>query len=193
MRCKTARRSQSPVPPPARTGFTLARPGWAGCLSIAALLGGISTVHAENSAFSDATLDFELAANERFIRLSDLPPQVSVVNFWRSDCPPCVRELPALLRSAEAHAGRARVVAVALQRPAETERAPAPARAALRSPLLLLHGPSEPRGLLARFGNRSGALPYTLVLTPDRRPCARHSGEIGEQWLHQAIARCQTA
>ena len=193
MRCKPGGPSRLPVPAHARTGFAAHQGVLPALFCATLLLSGLSTVHAENPAFSSQALDFELAASDGFVRLADLPPRVSVINFWRSDCPPCVRELPALARVAERQAGQARIVAVALQRPVETERAPAAARAALRPPLLLLHGPSEPRGLLARFGNRSGALPYTLVLTPDRRPCARHSGEIGEPWLLQAIARCQSA
>lgn len=133
-------------------------------------------------------LDFELSDGSVFVRLSTLPSRTTVVNFWRSDCPPCVRELPLL--AASAGQGKARVVAVALQRPYETANAPGGVLTALQPPVQLLHGPSEPRGLLARFGNRAGALPYTVVLDAQRRPCARQTGEVTAEWLNAAIHRC---
>ena len=39
-------------------------------------------------------LDFELSDGARFVRLAALPERPTVVNFWRADCPPCLRELP---------------------------------------------------------------------------------------------------
>lgn len=47
-----------------------------------------------------AALDFELSDGRAFVRLADLPKRVTVVNFWRSDCPPCVREMPLLADTA---------------------------------------------------------------------------------------------
>lgn len=133
-------------------------------------------------------LDFELSDGARFVRLAALPERPTVVNFWRADCPPCLRELPLL--SALASQGTARVITIALQRPSETANAPEHVLNALRPPLLALHGPSEPRGLLARFGNRSGALPHTVILNAHRHSCAHHSGEINAHWLQQQLALC---
>jgi thiol-disulfide isomerase/thioredoxin len=135
-----------------------------------------------------APLDFELAGNRQFVRLSDLPAQTTLINFWRSDCPPCVREMPLLAELARS--GKVRVVTVALQRPYETAAAPAAILDALKLPLLSLHGPSEPRGLLARFGNPHGALPHTILLNPLRHPCGQHTGELSPAWLAKAQARC---
>lgn len=137
---------------------------------------------------SAAALDFELAGEAGFVRLSELPPRTTVVNFWRADCPPCLRELPHL--AALARAGQARVVAVAVQRPSETLVAPDSAQAALVPPVLSLHAPSEPRGLLARFGNPKQALPHTVVLDAARRPCAGKTGEIDDVWLTAALQQC---
>lgn len=135
-----------------------------------------------------SALDFELSDGQRFVRLAELPPRLTVINFWRADCPPCVRELPALAELAQR--GEARVITIALQRPAETAAAPAVVQAALQAPLTLLHGPSDPRGLLARFGDHSGALPHTVVLDAERRPCAQRSGEINAAWLTAALGLC---
>lgn len=133
-------------------------------------------------------LDFELSDGRRFVRLSDLPPRPTVVNFWRTDCPACIREMPAL-----ADFGRrtgTRVVAVALQSAGDTLAAPGIVLDALRPPVLALSGPREPRGLLARFGNPAGVLPFTAVVGGDRRPCARRAGEIDNAWLAATLARC---
>lgn len=133
-------------------------------------------------------LDFDLSDGQRFISLSELPAMPTVVNFWRADCPPCVREMPAL--AALAREGKVRVVTIALQKPSETTAAPAAIQTALQPPLLSLHGPSEPRGLLARFGNRAGALPHTVILDTARRACVQRTGEINHRWLVDNLATC---
>lgn len=154
-----------------------------------ALVAGLlfhASVHAENSPI--AALDFELSDGRQFVRLSKLPPALTVLNFWRADCPPCVREMPLL--AAFARDDKARVITVALQKPAETLAAPAAVLSALAPPLIALSGPSEPRGLLARFGNPHGALPHTVVLDAQRHVCAQRTGEIDESWLRMALNRC---
>lgn len=133
-------------------------------------------------------LDFELSDGRRFVTLSSLQAMPTVVNFWRADCPPCLREMPEL--AALARSGKARVITIALQRPSETAAAPAAIQAALQLPLLSLHGPGEPRGLLARFGNRIGALPHTVILDTERRACVQRTGEINHQWLASSLATC---
>lgn len=156
------------------------------CVLFALWAGSPATNGAETAK---TALDFDLSNGHRFVRLADLPPQVTVVNFWRYDCPPCLREMPVL--ATLARSGTARILTVALHRQAEDMLAPSAVRQALAS-VETLYGPSEPRGLLARFGNPVGALPHTVVLDPARRRCAIRSGEIDAQWLAAAITRCQT-
>ena len=156
---------------------------------ILSLLAQTSTALATDPpSVTKAALDFELSDGHRFVTLASLPAQPTVINFWRADCPPCVREMPEL--AALAREGQVRVITVALQRPTETAAAPAAIQAALQPPLLSLHGPGEPRGLLARFGNRAGALPHTVILDTGRRACAQHTGEINRRWLAEALANC---
>lgn len=133
-------------------------------------------------------LDFELSNGRQFVRLADLPARITVVNFWRYDCPACLREMPLLNRLARD--GKIRVIVIALHRPHETMLAPAAVQQTLAAPLLTLFGPGEPRGLLARFGNRSGALPHTVVLDTERRPCTLLTGEISTAWVESALAHC---
>ncbi|WP_306606721.1 TlpA disulfide reductase family protein [Azonexus sp.] len=158
------------------------------CTILALSLSAGPVFAVDRASTAKIPLDFELSDGHRFITLSSLPAMPTVVNFWRADCPPCLREMPEL--AALARSGQARVITVALQRPTETAAAPAEIQAVLRAPLLVLHGPSEPRGLLARFGNRIGALPHTVILDTGRRACAQRTGEINRQWLAASLTAC---
>lgn len=134
-------------------------------------------------------LDFELPMvdGSGFRRLSELPPRATLVNFWRADCPPCIAELPLLIESAQRL--QFRLVTISLQSPAETY-AHWPRVPGDPGSHVALLGPSEPRGLLRRFGNASGAIPYSAMLRPDGSPCARHAGEIGQGWIMENLAKC---
>ncbi len=137
-------------------------------------------------------LDFELARIEGsgFVRLNELAPRLTLVNFWRADCPPCVAELPMLLDAASRQGFR--LVTVSLQTLAET-RAHWPQVPGAPDDHVALLGPPEPRGLLRRFGNRSGALPYSALLRRDGSLCAAHSGEISAAWLAKNLEICDHA
>lgn len=133
--------------------------------------------------------DFELARldGSGFVRLSALPPRPTLINFWRADCPPCLRELPLLLAAAEE--GRFRLITVAVQSRGET-RAYWPQTPGWPDIHLALLAPANPAGLLRRFGNRSGALPHSVMLDGCGGVCARRTGEVDAGWLEQALRQC---
>jgi thiol-disulfide isomerase/thioredoxin len=161
-----------------------------GAMVAIAVLAIMTAVPAQAAADSSA-LDFELSLIDRggFLRLSELPPGVTVVNFWRADCPPCVAELPLLVEAAQRLGFR--LVTISLQTPGET-RAHWPRIPGDPASHVALLGPSEPRGLLRRFGNASGAIPYSAMLRPDGSLCAKHTGEIGLDWIRENLAKCGT-
>jgi thiol-disulfide isomerase/thioredoxin len=159
----------------------------AALLALGAALAGPATGHEPHQG--GTPLDLELAGLAgHFVRLADLPARVTVINFWRSDCPPCLRELPLLSGFARMHA-EVNVVAVAVQSRTETERTlpidPAP--------LIVLVGSREPEGTMRRLGARSTAIPYTAVLHPDRSLCASRTGEVSLAWLEEAARVCDVA
>lgn len=134
--------------------------------------------------------DFELAPVDGgdFVRLSELPPRPTLVNFWRADCPPCVHELPMLLGQAERLGFR--LVTVALQSLMDT-RAFWPKTPGGPAVHLALLGPSDPTGLLRRFGNRSGAIPQSVWLRPDGSRCAGRIGEVSKEWVEAGFRACR--
>lgn len=135
-----------------------------------------------------SALDFELSDGQSFVRLSELQPMPTLVNFWHADCAPCLRELPLLMDLAQR--GRVRVVLVALHKPERQARLPAGTLATMSPAALHLQAPSEPRGLLRRFGNLSGGLPYSAWLRPDRQLCASRLGEVDAALLHRGFEGC---
>ena len=138
---------------------------------------------AENSTTS---LDFELAGDAGFIKLADLPAKPTLINFWRYDCPDCVKEMPLIAEAAST----IQVITIAVQKPSETLLAPEAVRKCLRHPIVQLYAPTQPIGLLSRFGNPKQALPYSVMLNAKREICAVKTGEINQEWINQVIAQC---
>jgi hypothetical protein len=43
---------------------------------------------------------------------------------------------------------------------------------------------------MRRFGNRVGALPYTVMVNKQHEICASHTGEVDEKWISAAMKTC---
>ena len=120
-----------------------------------------------------------------FVRLSELPKRPLVLNFWRSDCPPCVAEMPLLNQQARRYT---EVVFIGIA----TEEAARARRFLATHPVdyLQLLAPSASEGLMRRFGNKTGALPYTVVLNSQHQICQTQTGPVNAAWLAQTLAAC---
>ena len=83
------------------------------------------------------------------------------------------------------------MILVAVQKPSETEALPAHLRVHLQSPVIMVYAPTQPQGVLSRFGNPVGALPYSVILDAGRQKCASRAGIIDESWAISAARHCQ--
>ena len=111
-----------------------------------------------------------------------------VLNFWATWCAPCVEEMPTLQQAARDYGGRGVVVvgvgidnAMAIRRFKEELK--------LDLPLLVAGaGGSE---LARELGNPSGALPYTVLVSPQGRIEQAHLGllkpELLRAWLDSRL------
>ena len=149
----------------------------AGCLAPA---GGAAATPGDTMRLELARLD-----GSAFVRLSDFNGKVVVLNFWRSDCPPCVAEMPVLSEFSQAHA-EVPVIGIATEEASRARRFVDRYRIAY----LQLSAPAQSDGLLRRFGNATGALPYTVVLNAQHRICLSKVGAVDTQWLKTALGRC---
>lgn len=110
--------------------------------------------------------------------------RVMVVNFWASWCPPCLEEIPGLVRiHGELAPKGLQIVGIAVDS-ADNARKSA-AQLGVSYPVLVAG--MEIIDLTRRLGNRPGALPYTLVLDRNGKIVATHLGVISEAELTRII------
>ena len=131
--------------------------------------------------------DFTLPtlAGDRFVQVSKLSGPV-LVNFWGRDCAPCVAELPLLQGFAQAEPGWT-ILLVCTDPPPE-------ARVFLQKhqiALLALKSGANVEALMRAAGNRSGGLPFTVVLRGGRI-CTTHEGGLSETALKRIRMECST-
>ena len=108
--------------------------------------------------------------------------KVLVVNFWATWCAPCREEIPLLIDLERRRPG-VRVIGIALDRPG-------PVRAfaeelGIGYPILL----DDERGsTMRRYGNRVGALPFTVVTRRDGVVAYVRLGELEREELDRVTA-----
>ena len=130
---------------------------------------------------------FELSTldSSHFVRLNSFKNRPLLLNFWGSECPACVKEMPLLAAQATKYP-QVPFIGIAVD-----ER-----HKALRFveqqhlPYLQLSAPKEASALLKRFGNQFNALPYSVMLDSSHKICAVRLGEVDVTWLTAALNAC---
>lgn len=149
-------------------------------LSTALLLGGPSAAAAPR--LSLASLDTPTTTTT----LAQLRGSARVVVFWRTDCAPCLIELP-MLEQLQGKLGLGRIVLVGLddgdaERRVLAQRAPD------------LHGAWAATGdaaaILTAFGGPPPRLPLAVAIDRSGRICARHHGLLGSERIESWIRQC---
>lgn len=116
--------------------------------------------------------------------LGEWKGQVVLVNFWATWCAPCREEIPALMEVRAALGARGlEVVGIALDR-AELARGFA---SDLRIDYPILIGDGETINLMRQLGNRSGALPYSVVLDRQGHVAHTHLGLLSLPKMQQLV------
>jgi thiol-disulfide isomerase/thioredoxin len=155
---------------------------WRSSLALIALVLSVPV-----SAQGDKIMALELPTLEgdRFVRLDDFAGRALLLNFWGSECPPCVKELPLLFTQASRHPGLT-FLGVAVDQRANAKRFLQRKQVSY----LQLLASSQPEVLMRRFGNKLGALPYTVVLNSRHQVCTSRVGEVDAAWIDAAAKAC---
>ncbi|WP_018935357.1 TlpA disulfide reductase family protein [Thioalkalivibrio sp. ALJ24] len=135
----------------------------------------------DDTPTGDARIDFTLpdldGADQTF---NQWDGDLVVLNFWATWCPPCKKEMPLFQETWEEHRDEDfNIVAVAVDELSATEQFVA--TYGIEFPILI--GQDEAMEVQAEYGNRIGALPYTVVIDRDGTVRETHRGEVTEDDL----------
>ncbi|MEX2164241.1 MAG: TlpA disulfide reductase family protein [Sulfuricaulis sp.] len=99
--------------------------------------------------------------------------QVIVLNFWATWCPPCREEIPLLIKLQQQYAANnLQVIGVAI----DNLNAVRSYRETVGMNYPTLLGDDNTMQLIADYGNRSGSLPYTVIIDRHGAIAARKLG-----------------
>ena len=106
-----------------------------------------------------------------------------IVNFWAPWCPPCRREIPALVDIQQTYQQNVQLIGLSFDSPQKVtefnDKYP------MNYPLLIVQ--RESSQINKYFGNDSRALPFTAILNEQREIVFQHSGEISKEQLENQI------
>jgi thiol-disulfide isomerase/thioredoxin len=156
-----------------------------------ALAAGVYIALDRRAAGADAAAVSALAATKfpdlsgEQVSLERWQGQVLVVNLWASWCPPCREEIPGLVRAQQKFASNGvQIVGIAFDSAAKSRQAAG--ELGINYPVLVAG--MEAIDLVRKVGNRTGGLPYTLVLDRQGAPVAAHLGILSEADLERILA-----
>jgi len=110
--------------------------------------------------------------------------RVVVLNFWATWCPPCREEIPLFIELQQRYGSQGlQFLGVAIDR--KDEVAAFRRAVGLNYPTLL--GQDTGLDLLARYGNRSGSLPYSVVIGRDGKVLATKLGAYKKAELESLL------
>ena len=119
----------------------------------------------------------------KFVSLKGKP---LVVNFWASWCGPCLEEMPDFQRASQTAIGKKAVfVGIGI----DYARNMKPFADKLGITYLLLESGAQGLDLVKAAGNRSGALPFTIVFDAAGKQVASKLGKLEFDELNQMLTR----
>lgn len=129
--------------------------------------------------------DFSLAKlNGGQLNLADYKGKLVILNFWASWCPPCRAEIPAFVEVQEKYKDQGvNFLGVAI----EDKQNVAKFIKEIPINYPTSYGVEEAYDVSAQYGNPDGALPYTLIISPEQIVLESYNGQLSEKILEEVI------
>jgi thiol-disulfide isomerase/thioredoxin len=161
---------------------------WAALIGLGAAMLGFGTARFLNVLSIEAptgTTDFalrDLAGKTH--SLADWRGQLVLLNFWATWCPPCRHEIPIFISLQKRYADRGlQIVGISIDDPGAVARYWQ--EVGINYPLLLAD--ESTFGLMAAYGNRTGGLPFSVLIRPDGAIDSVKLGAYSEKGLEALI------
>ena len=109
--------------------------------------------------------------------VSEWDGKVLVMNFWATWCPPCLHEIPMFIALQQRYGTRGvQFLGIAID---DADQVAAFAdEVGLNYPTL--HGQMDAIEVMSAYGNKSGGLPFTVIISQSGRIVGRHPGVLDE-------------
>ncbi len=134
----------------------------------------------DKSLIGKAAPDFSLPklGSTEPLRLSDYKGKLVLLNFWASWCPPCREEMPTFIKMQKEYGGdKFTILGVSTE---DKEGVAAYAKdLSINYPVT--HGLDAASKVAAIYGDPDGALPYTVLISPEQKVLDIYTGVIKEE------------
>ncbi len=120
----------------------------------------------------------------RLRQVSEWDGKVLVVNFWATWCPPCRKEIPVFIALQEKYAAQGlQFIGIALDEKDKVQDFVD--TMGIEYPILV--GGKQAERVSVAYGNRFGALPYTVIIDKNKNIISQHRGELTQTQVEQQI------
>jgi thiol-disulfide isomerase/thioredoxin len=154
-----------------------------GAMAAGALVGALALQSASGAAELLAASFVDLGGRPRQLR--EWQGRVLLCNFWATWCEPCREEIPLLVAAQQQYLNQGlTIVGIGIDSVEKIREFSAKYRISYPS----LVADPEALGLLRRLGNRSGGLPYSVILDRNGALARRNLGAYGRVELENVLA-----